>query len=116
MEASHPRSGLLQRRVQFRLGGPTNSRIQKTVGGNTSTLNTFEGKFGVGKWSRIRIIWNADPNDGNCKICVYKYDEEQDHWRYLAGSSEAIDWVDGGEVLLESFDCDLDETKIWEVV
>ena len=103
-------------RVQFRLGGPTNSRIQKTVGGNTSTLNTFEGKFGVGKWSRIRIIWNADPNDGNCKICVYKYDEEQDHWRYLAGSSEAIDWVDGGEVLLESFDCDLDETKIWEVV
>jgi len=101
-------------RVEFNKAG-TSCRIRREVGGAVTTLNTFSG-IKVNAWHKIRVYWTIN-SDGDLKICCYKWDEEQEVWRFLAGAVDADNyWPDGGEVYFESMDGDLDETEVWEEV
>ncbi len=101
-------------RVEFNPHG-TNVRIIRVVNGASTTLNTFNGRFKVGTWYQVRVFWTVN-EDGEFKICCFKYDESYDlKWRFLGGALDADNyWPDGGEVRFEGLDLDLDDTEIWE--
>ncbi len=99
--------------VQFNPGA-VNTRIRREYGGSVTTLNDFDGNFKVGNWYQVRVFWAID-EDGILKICCYKYDDEQEVWRFIGGASDSNNYWSGGEVRLASYDCDLDDTEIWEV-
>lgn len=102
--------------VQLRPTGQ-NSIIQRRLSAANVTLKTFDSGIPAGTdWNRIRVFWAVD-GSGTLHICCFVYDLLQAVWTNLASAEDANNyWSAGGDIAFESYDAELDETKISERV
>lgn len=101
-------------RVQLLPTG-SNSTILRRQGGGNTTLQTFDSGIPAGAgWARIRVFWAVD-GKGILHICCFRYDSVRGNWRLMGNTEDANNyWSDGGDITFESYDAEIDETRISE--
>jgi len=101
-------------RIRIRPRSGTSSLIRR-VGASNTTLETWTTAINIGEWKNCRFFWALN-EDGNLIICGKMWNQYLERWRLLFTYTDSSELEDGGDVRIESWDADIDDTLISEVI